>query len=62
MSAMTLDHSPDVQRIDVRGLSKTFQLAGTAIEVVRDISFSVRRGEFVALLRRPAPARAPSST
>jgi NitT/TauT family transport system ATP-binding protein len=40
----------DVQRIDVRGLSKTFQLAGTAIEAVRDVSFRVRRGEFVALL------------
>ncbi len=31
-------------------LSKSFQLAGTAIEAVRDVSFSVRRGEFVALL------------
>ena len=30
-------------------LSKSFQLAGTAIEAVRDVSFSVRRGEFVAL-------------
>ena len=39
-----------MERIDVRGLSKTFQLAGTAIEAVRDVSFSVRRGEFVALL------------
>jgi NitT/TauT family transport system ATP-binding protein len=38
------------QRIDVRGLSKTFQLRGTAIEAVRDVSFRVRRGEFVALL------------
>jgi NitT/TauT family transport system ATP-binding protein len=42
--------SPDIQRIDVRGLSKSFQLAGKAIEAVRDVSFSVRRGEFVALL------------
>src|SRR5471030_589938 len=42
--------SPDRQRIDIRGLSKSFQLAGTAIEAVRDVSFSVRRGEFVALL------------
>jgi NitT/TauT family transport system ATP-binding protein len=41
---------PDEQRIDVRELSKSFQLAGTAIEAVRDVSFSVRRGEFVALL------------
>jgi NitT/TauT family transport system ATP-binding protein len=40
----------DVERIDVRGLSKSFQLAGTAIEAIRDVSFSVRRGEFVALL------------
>ena len=39
-----------MRRIDVRGLCKTFQLAGTAIEAVRDVSFSVRRGEFVALL------------
>jgi len=40
----------DVERIDVRGLSKSFQLGGTVIEAVRNISFSVRRGEFVALL------------
>jgi NitT/TauT family transport system ATP-binding protein len=38
------------ERIDVRGLSKSFQLAGTSIEAVRDVSFTVRRGEFVALL------------
>lgn len=38
------------ERIDVRGLSKSFQLAGTVIEAVRDVSFAVRRGEFVALL------------
>jgi NitT/TauT family transport system ATP-binding protein len=50
MSGMPLHRSPDVQRIDVRGLSKTFQLAGAAIEAVRDVSFSIRRGEFVALL------------
>jgi len=40
----------DVERIDVRGLSKSFQLGGTVIEAVRNVSFSVRRGEFVALL------------
>jgi len=50
MSATPLPRSPDVRRIDVRALSKSFQLAGTAIEAVRDVSFSVRRGEFVALL------------
>ena len=42
--------TPDNARIDIRGLSKSFQLAGAAIEAVRDVSFSVRRGEFVALL------------
>jgi NitT/TauT family transport system ATP-binding protein len=40
----------DADRIDVKRLSKSFQLAGTAIEAVRDVSFGVRRGEFVALL------------
>jgi NitT/TauT family transport system ATP-binding protein len=42
--------SQAAQRIEVRGLSKSFQLAGTTIEAVRDVSFAVRRGEFVALL------------
>ena len=55
MNAPTRSPTPpartsDADRIDVRGLSKSFQLAGTAIEAVRDVSFSVRRGEFVALL------------
>jgi NitT/TauT family transport system ATP-binding protein len=50
VSATPLPRSPDVRRIEVRGLSKSFQLAGAAIEAVRDVSFSVRRGEFVALL------------
>ena len=50
MSATPLRQPPDVERIDVRGLCKSFQLSGAAIEAVRDVSFSVRRGEFVALL------------
>jgi len=50
MSTRTPDRPLDVPRIDVRSLSKSFQLSGTAIEAVRDVSFSVRRGEFVALL------------
>jgi len=50
MTATTPHRSPEIQRIDVRGLSKSFQLAGKAIDAVRDVSFSVRRGEFVALL------------
>src|ERR1700747_2457497 len=47
---MPADRSQELSRIDVRGLNKTFQLAGAAIEAVRNVSFSVRRGEFVALL------------
>jgi NitT/TauT family transport system ATP-binding protein len=50
MSAVPRPRSTGIQRIDVRGLSKSFQLAGRAIEAVRDVTFSVRRGEFVALL------------
>jgi NitT/TauT family transport system ATP-binding protein len=49
-TAVPSARAPDVQRIDVRGLSKSFQLAGTTIEAVRNVSFGVRRGEFVALL------------
>src|SRR6202165_767601 len=50
MPVAPLHRVPDARRIDVRGVSKSFQLAGTAIEAVRDISFTVRRGEFVARL------------
>lgn len=55
MNAPTISPSPlarttDADRIGVRGLSKSFQLAGTAIEAVRDVSFGIRPGEFVALL------------
>jgi NitT/TauT family transport system ATP-binding protein len=50
LSVAPLDGQSGVQRIDVRGLSKSFQLGDTTIEAVRDISFRVRRGEFVALL------------
>ena len=50
MSAAPLPRSPDTRRIDIRALSKSFQLAGKNIEAVRDVSFGVRRGEFVALL------------
>jgi NitT/TauT family transport system ATP-binding protein len=39
-----------LHRIEVRKLSKSFQLSGVTIEAVHDVSFNVRRGEFVALL------------
>ena len=49
-SSMPSSGQSEVRRIDVRGLSKSFQLDGATIEAVRDVSFGVRRGEFVALL------------
>jgi NitT/TauT family transport system ATP-binding protein len=49
-TATPLSPSQDIRRIEVRSLRKSFQLAGTTIEAVRDVSFAVRRGEFVALL------------
>ena len=42
--------APAERRVEVKGLSKSFQLAKTTIEAVRDVTFDVRRGEFVALL------------
>jgi NitT/TauT family transport system ATP-binding protein len=50
LPSMRSSGQADAQRIDVRGLSKSFQLGGATIEAVRDVSFGVRRGEFVALL------------
>jgi NitT/TauT family transport system ATP-binding protein len=40
-------HQP---RIEVRGLSKSFKLGTATIEAVSEVSFTVARGEFVALL------------
>jgi NitT/TauT family transport system ATP-binding protein len=37
-------------RVEVNGLGKNFQLGTATVEAVRDVSFSVRRGEFIALL------------
>ena len=37
-------------RIEVRGLSKSFKLGAATIEAVSGVSFSVAKGEFVALL------------
>jgi NitT/TauT family transport system ATP-binding protein len=36
--------------VDVRKLCKSFQLGSGSIEAVKDVSFSIRRGEFIALL------------
>jgi NitT/TauT family transport system ATP-binding protein len=50
LPSMTSSGRNDAPRIDVRGLSKSFQLGVATVEAVRDVSFGVRRGEFVALL------------
>jgi NitT/TauT family transport system ATP-binding protein len=49
-TASSTPRSSELHRIEVRGLGKSFQLSGATIEAVRDVSFSIRRGEFVALL------------
>jgi NitT/TauT family transport system ATP-binding protein len=43
----TADTEP---RVEVRRLSKTFQLGGASLEAVKDVSFAIAPGEFVALL------------
>ncbi|RYG30408.1 MAG: ABC transporter ATP-binding protein, partial [Burkholderiales bacterium] len=40
----------DARRIEVRGLSKHFRHSGQSMTAVDNVSFSVRKGEFVALL------------
>jgi NitT/TauT family transport system ATP-binding protein len=45
-----VDRDDAACRIAVRGLGKVFQLGEQRIEAVQDVSFSVRQGEFVALL------------
>jgi NitT/TauT family transport system ATP-binding protein len=47
---MAGDAMPSEPRVQVRGLSKSFQLGGEVLEAVKDVSFSIRPGEFVALL------------
>jgi sulfonate transport system ATP-binding protein len=49
-TASSTPRSSELHRIEVRGLGKSFQLSDATIEAVRDVSFSIRRGEFVALL------------
>ncbi|QPF86217.1 ABC transporter ATP-binding protein [Bradyrhizobium genosp. L] len=49
-SVVAPSRSPADRRVEVKSLSKSFQLAKTTIEAVRDVTFDVRRGEFVALL------------
>ena len=46
---MTVDaQAPNV--LDVRGLSKVYGAGETAVHALRDVDFSVRRGEYVAVI------------
>jgi NitT/TauT family transport system ATP-binding protein len=38
--------------LELAGVSKTYRSRGGTVEALRDVSFSVRRGEFVAILGR----------
>jgi NitT/TauT family transport system ATP-binding protein len=49
-TGVTASGSETVPRIEILGISKTFKLGAATIEAVRNVSFSVKRGEFVALL------------
>ena len=46
---MTVD-TPVPHVLDVRGLSKVYGEGETAVHALRDVDFSVRRGEFVAVI------------
>src|SRR5262249_4311380 len=58
-AAMPPPRSSDVRRLEVRQSSEEFQLTGKTIEAVRDVSFGVRRGEFVALLGPSGSGKSP---
>jgi NitT/TauT family transport system ATP-binding protein len=42
--------APELTRVEVRGLSKSFKLGTTVLDAVKDVSFTIAKGEFVALL------------
>ena len=46
----TVAGSSNQVRVEVRALNKSFRLGATVIEAVKDVSFSIAKGEFVALL------------
>jgi NitT/TauT family transport system ATP-binding protein len=48
--ALTARSEADPTRVEVRGLCKSFRLGTTVMEAVKDVSFTIAKGEFVALL------------
>lgn len=43
----------------VKNLHKSYQVGATSYEVLKGVSLSVAQGEFVAVMGRPAPGKAP---
>ena len=47
--------------LEVRSISKTYGSGETAVHALKDVSFSVPKGEFVAIVGDPALAKPPFS-
>jgi len=48
--------------LEARDLTRSHRMGGTDVDAVRGVSLSVEPGEFVAVMGRPARARARSCT
>lgn len=51
-----------MELLEVNHLCKTYGSGETAVHALKDVSFSVPKGEYVAVVGDPAPAKAPCST
>ena len=51
-----------MELLEVNHLCKTYGSGETAVHALKDVSFSVPKGEYVAVLANPALAKAPCST
>ncbi len=45
-----MDHSQDVQAVEVDQLSKSIENGSNCVEILRDVSFTIPRGQFVAIM------------
>ena len=51
-----------MELLEVNHLCKTYGSGETAVHALKDVSFSVPKGEYVRSFANPAPAKAPCST
>ena len=49
-AVLTPQEEPMVAKISLQGIRKTFEKAKERLEVIRDLTFDVREGEFVAIM------------